>query len=356
MTNGLSVKRAQTVFPIENRSMTLLPLTLLQQAIHPEITGANWQRIKTSASPAMVYRVSISLSNGASAPATFVHKQILPDWPQDPNGADREVYFYSALAPQLDIRLPKVYLAGANPVTRERIIFLEALEDYRFPAENHRWTTQESECFLRTYARLHASANSNRLQNLDEDWLMARHETRLDPGELIHQAAELAERGLWRAHPVERLVDWVENRAKDIQQLPVTLLHNDVFPPNIGLPLDLCGDAVLVDWEMAGIGLPEMDLAFMFTQPYRSHAGLDRQKALEYYWEQRLALEGTIPPLQTRRVRQFYADAVWVLWLIPVAYRMARDPHSKGQAPYRYWTSFLAVLNEKLQALCGQLR
>ena len=59
-----------------------------------------------------------------------------------------------------------------------------------------------------------------------------------------------------------------------------------------GIPIGNSGDAVLLDWDMAGWGLAEMDLAYMFLGPYANHRRLDRQKALNYYWRQRQAVAG----------------------------------------------------------------
>jgi thiamine kinase-like enzyme len=154
---------------------------------------------------------------------------------------------------------------------------------------------------------------------------------------------------------MERLIE------QTLAQMPLfagegaTLLHNDVYPPNIGLPHDPGGEAVLVDWEMAGWGLAELDLAFMFMQPYRSARQIDRQAALDYYWDRRRRLAGAAPPIEERLARQRHADALWALALLPRAHEVAGSPLAPGSAPADYWDNMFGVLYERLKALCARL-
>jgi hypothetical protein len=207
---------------------------------------------------------------------------------------------------------------------------------------------------LRTYARFHVAGRAALPD--DRAWLLPRYEARVRTTDVLAQADELRRWGVWG--PLPRLPQLVARTLDGIRRLeshPVTLLHNDVSPANVGLPRDLRGSGVLVDWEMLGWGLPELDLAYMFTQPFRSAEGLDRTRMLDYYWDRRQALEGTIPPPAQRRWRQRHADAVLALWLVPVAHRVAAHPFPAGSAPRRYWRSMFGVLYERLGALCRDL-
>jgi aminoglycoside phosphotransferase (APT) family kinase protein len=134
-----------------------------------------------------------------------------------------------------------------------------------------------------------------------------------------------------------------------------TVLHNDVYPGNVGLPYDPGGEAALVDWEMVGWGMAELDLAFMFTQPYRSARQIDRTAALDYYWDQRQRLEGRVPGAEERQARQRHADALWALSLVPRAQEVARSPFPPGSAPADYWDAMYGVLYERLADLCSDL-
>jgi len=106
---------------------------------------------------------------------------------------------------------------------------------------------------------------------------------------------------------------------------------------------------------MASYGLPEMDLGFMFLQPFRAHQYLDKAQVLEAYWAARLAREGEILSREEREIRQFYADAVWGLWLVPVAYKMAAHPFPFGSAVAVYWESMFGVLEGHLRALSSRV-
>ena len=92
--------------------------------------------------------------------------------------------------------------------------------------------------------------------------------------------------------------------------------------------------------------MAELDLAFMFTQPFRSERNIDKQAALNYYWDQRHALDGGRPLASERQAAQAHADALWALSLIPVAHKVATHPHPPGSAPALYWNSMHTVVTE----------
>ncbi len=106
---------------------------------------------------------------------------------------------------------------------------------------------------------------------------------------------------------------------------------------------------------MVGWGLAEMDLAYMFLGPFGNHRRLNRQKALDYYWRQRQQLSGQRPPADELKALQFYADALWALWLIPVASKVARSPYPPGSPPRLYWDAMYVVLSQRLKELIHAL-
>jgi hypothetical protein len=229
---------------------------------------------------------------------------------------------------------------------------------FRFPSPRHRWTEEESGPMMNAYAMLHHAGESCLPPPDARAWLVDRHEARLEAtaGELPAMAQEVARRGMWPELPgLARLVEQNLATGRQLADGPVTVLHNDVYPPNIGFahqPLESRPRAVLLDWDMVGWGLAEMDLAFMFLQPYRSHCLLDRTAALEVYWRQRAKLAGFTFDPAARKARQDYADALWALWLVPVAFRMATSPFPPGSGPRVYWESMFSILGERLEALC----
>jgi Ser/Thr protein kinase RdoA (MazF antagonist) len=233
----------------------------------------------------------------------------------------------------------------------------DVAQTHRFPTPRHKWTQPEIEQILRTYAHLHAGGRS-RLQTEEElGWMMDRHETRLfdTAGELPGMVEALVARGVWPKMPAfGPLLEQTLRDAELLSDQPPTLLHNDVYPPNCGLPVTGEGEVILVDWDMVGSGLAEMDLAFMFMQPYGSQRRVDRRAALAHYWRCRQQLDERTPSKIELEVRQRYADALWALWLVPVAFRMSESPFPHGSAPRIYWDSMYRVLGERLQALSNE--
>jgi hypothetical protein len=335
-----------------------LTLRRLRQIVDPQISSFDFRLIKTSASPSMVYRVALDYPQGHPGVRSVIVKTIAPVWPKDPCGPDREVNFYSRLAPCLALRRPQVYYAGVDAGSQYRLIVMEDLSaSHHFPSPTHRWTPDEGGCMMRAYARLHVQGRDCLPPEEQRIWMwqMALQEKPWEPEVLLRMVGYLMAQGIWASLPrIERLIQRTLAELTVFARNPATLLHNDVYPPNVALPLDLDGDAVLLDWEMAGWGLAECDLAFMFLQPYRSAREIDRTRALAIYWAERRSLEGRCPPVAERQAVQRHADAMWALSLVPVAYQAAAEPYPAGSAPRAYWNAMFGVLYEHLANLCAE--
>jgi aminoglycoside phosphotransferase (APT) family kinase protein len=288
-----------------------------------------------------------------------VVKRIAADWPEDRHGHEREALFCRRLLPRLAVPHPRIYYAGKEPCSSCHLVIMEDVAgSHYFPRPRDPWSQTEIGQILRAYARLHTTGCEALHGEEDLSWLIERHEARLfeTAGELPGMVEAIAARGIWLRMPAfGALLERTLREAKRLSDQPITVLHNDVYPPNCGIPTMREGEAVLVDWDMVGSGLAEMDLAFMFLQPYGSHRGLDRTAALAHYWRCRQELDGEIPPETERRQRQRYADALWALWLVPVAFRMAESPFPAGSGPRIYWNAMFGVLGERLQALCHEI-
>lgn len=335
-------------------------LPLLQRVVHPRITRCNSLLIKISSSPARVYRLQIDDMAGDAGAATFILKVIAPEWPDDPAGADREWRFYSALHPRLALSRPHIWFAGIEPICGQRVVLMEDIgPDYRFFAPQHRWTEPEARCLLRAYARLHSHGERCLPAADQRDWLyrislFAMPWRTTDLAALAH---DLASKGVWPPLPrLEHLIRTVFAALPAFTAGPATLLHNDVTPANAALPHDLSrGEAILYDWEMVGWGRAELDLAFLFTQPFGSERNLPKQAVLAYYWQQRYLLDGIRPSAEECEAAQRQAEALWALSLIPVAHRMASHPHPPDSAPALYWRSMHPVVAARLQYLISEI-
>lgn len=329
-------------------------LALLRQVFTPRLRCFDRQTIKASATPATVYRLILEYDGRPTGPASTILKVVRPDWPGDPEGHDRERRFYAELAPGLELKHPHLYYAGIDPDSQCRVLLLEDLVGrHRFPPPTHAWTWEELRCLLRTYARLHVRGENCLPAAGQRDWLMSRHETRWTAEGIVGMVSDLAARGIWS--PLPHLEAFLQRTRDEIEAAagwPVTILHNDVYPPNGGLPADLeRGEAALIDWEMAGWGQAELDLAYMFTQPFCSASRLDQTQALRYYWQERGRWEGIIPSTAEQLARQRQANRLLALSLIPVAHRVAAQPFPTGSAPAVYWASMFGVLYRRLQEL-----
>jgi hypothetical protein len=331
--------------------MALPGLDFFRRVFGGELEGFSPALIKTSAAPAAVYRLRLQYRNGRRGEASVVVKCIEAGWPADPSGVDREIDFYCRYLPGAGLRLPRLYFAGIDPNTESRILILEDLSpQHRFPPPDHLWSAEEARCFLRSYARLHVCGQPYLPSYENRGGMLTYLRSPGEAEEILRMAGELVRRGIWELLPrLERLVEQTYSRlAYSGVSAPVTLLHHDLYPPNLGLPADLGEEAVLIDWEMGGWGLAETDLAYLFTQPFDSASRLDREETLAYYWAQRALLEGSIPPAGERRARQYFADSLFALALIPVAYQSAVRPYPQGSDPRSYWNAMFSVLHRKL--------
>ena len=334
-------------------------LDLLRNAISAGIVGFQDRLIKTGAVPTRVHRLHLEYEAQAVGPLSAILKVAAPDWPADPPGPDRERRFYACLLPQLDVAHPRIYYTGVEGETGCRILLLEDLAPTHYcPLPLHAWTPAEMHRLLRAYARLHIAGCDALPPQGERGWmwrpLLQRRDWTAD--QILARFQALVEWEIWSPlRAIERLIAETLAQMPHFGASPVTLLHNDVYPPNIALPrkTDDPSPAILLDWEMAGWGLAEMDLAFLFMQPYHSTRQVSRPKVLDYYWRQRLRLEGHIPPPDERRARQHHADALWALSLLLRAYDVASQPFPPGSPAAHYWASMFCVVYQRLRDLCG---
>ena len=331
-------------------------LDFFQRALGSSFNGFRLEFIKAGVEPSRVDRVILESAAGQSHPDTVILKRIAPDWPHDPLAGDRERRFYTELLPRLDAPHPRLYHAVVDPDTGYRVLLMEDLAaDYAFRDRTHIWTADEVRPMLRTYARLHAHGPAALPD--DRSWLLPRHESTWRADEvrrMIHGLVGATAMSPLHVDRFDQLVDRVQAGMDRFACEPPTLLHNDVYPPNVALPHALeGGDAMLIDWAMAGWGLAEMDLTYLFMQPFRSACALDRLETLRYYWQQRELIEGRDYPLEERLAVQAHADALMAVWFVPVAHRVWTTHQASGQPLVPYWEAMFGVLKDRWIELCG---
>lgn len=311
--------------------------------------------IKVSATPAHLERLFLTYGGAGAGPATLIAKWMAPEWPGDPAGQQRECLFYRHLAPLLALPGPRIFHAGPLEGSEHWLLLMEDLAaTHRFPPPTHRWRPEEMARILPGYARLHVRGRRLPLDEIPFLFPPYAHAVEERAADLPRMAHELA--GAERLPPLpalERLLRATLDEIARRRAEPVTLLHNDVYPPNAALPGGT-GEVVLLDWEMVGSGMAELDLAYLFCQPFGAERDLERASVLEQYWQAWEEAAGSRPPPPDERARrQRHADALLALWLLPVAHARAFPTAPLSGPTQRYWTQMFMVLGRRLEALCG---
>jgi hypothetical protein len=333
-------------------------LAVLRAWVSPHICDFSVRQIKISANPSAVYRIKLAYTEGHRGPPALIVKHIAPDWLGDPHGADREVRFYAELLPKLPTQWLRVFFAGLEAETGYRLVVMEDVSScFWFPDPMHLWTWTELCCVMRTYAHLHVEGRHCLPPPAARDWMWTIQQRTWDREELLAKFEDLVERQVWAPLPqLERLIGTTLALEPEVTTRPVTLLHNDICPQNVGLPHNRDGLAAPVDWEMPGWGLAELDLGYLFLLPFRNTRHINRHEALNLYWTERQALEGAVPPADERNTIQWFADALWALRQIIIAHRVVLKPFPAGSAPQAYWDAMYGVLYGRLAALCREIK
>ena len=270
----------------------------LRTVIQPQPGRLSISTIKDGFGPAEVYRVSFDPEEDHPWGRSVVAKFIKPDWPAGYFGPDRELRFYTELLPKLRIPHAELLYAGMDDQTRTRVLILQDLaETYSFPPPQHSWTLEEMRSIAEAYAGLHVAGQESLPAAGEREWMFTYHRLPWTAGDLADMVTSLVDRQIWAPIPGFRsFAERTFDMAVEYLASPPTLLHHEAYPSNIALPRDPGHPAILIDWDLVGWGLAELDLAYIFLLPYRSARLVNRARFLELYWAERARLEGMIPP------------------------------------------------------------
>jgi len=327
-------------------------LDLLKDALGVDIQDCRSELIKTTFPWSLVYRVTLP-TQGHFTHESVIVKAINPNGPNDPLDAEREFLFYQTLYPNINIPKPVVHLLTTDKASGWNLIVMEDLSStHRIPKHPYQWTGAELMSVLRAYACLHTS---NSL--LSAPWLNPRHESQLDFDAVPEQVAIVQRAGIWKALPqLAGLISYARESCKKYKDTAITLLHNDTTPTNAPLPLNLDSQpAKLIDWQDVGIGMAEMDLAYIDLQPFNSGRLIPRPQLLSVYWHFRTDNKANSLSLAERANRQLHADLVMALWLTRPASRVALHPYPAGTYQRMHWDSQFGIVYNRLKELADEI-
>jgi aminoglycoside phosphotransferase (APT) family kinase protein len=286
---------------------------------------------------------------------SVVVKMIDPNGPATKLESERELRFYQIVHPELHIAKPKVYFSTTDMATNFHAIIMEDLTStHRIPIHPHHWTRDELRSILQAYNQLHTS----KVRTLDFPWLAPRYESLLDFDMIPKQVATIQNAGIWGDLPhLSKLIAYARESIQKYADEKSSLLHGDPTPANAALPNDLDSQpAVLIDWQDAGIGMPEFDLAYMDLQPFDSARSIPRPELLDMYWNFRAEIDSDIPTLGERHARQLHADVVMALWLTASASRVTLHPFPHGSYPHLHWSSQFGIVYNRLTTLTQEIK
>lgn len=329
--------------------------------LHAPVSSFRTTFIKEGFLPTSVQRVHFDGADD-SLPRSAILKCARPGWQNDPWGAEREARVYSELLAQLPVPHPKPYylaLGGAQDHTQ--IVLQDLDQDFVFYPEAHLWTRSQARAMLRTYARLHMYGQT--LAVARQPYLMPRLQARWSPAGARAMFADFSETAdlCEMVRPALPLVDVVLKLLPKLRELadkePPTLVHYDAYPPNIAFARhDEQADAVLIDWALATCDIGEIDLAFIFTQPYQSDQLLDWREALRYYCERKAELTGCeynwaerVEVFRYARIQAVFASLVPIHRAWQKAQRNGTPFAANSPDPFvRFYIAMLGDLIERL--------
>ena len=164
------------------------------------------------------------------------------------SGYEREVRFYREVAPRIQTRVPRCYLAQHDEATDEHVLLIEDLgSTHRAGDLLHGMRVEDAAAVLRELALLHCVESSDPPPPDPP----AREVTRRFFAECLAEHGAYLE-GLVGSETMraldpfgDALVLWVERSLAR----PQTLLHTDMHPGNIMFPREGGGRVALVDWQ-----------------------------------------------------------------------------------------------------------
>ena len=338
-----------------------LPIEFWREILRAPLARVETTIIKEGYLPSAVYRVQLESADEAT-PRSVILKCARPPWGDDASRREREYCVYAELVSQIPIRQATRYFSQLGDESNHTHIVMQDLaDDYIFYPETHAWTWSEAQAMLRVLAQLHSAGE--RLRVSERAYLMPRLCTRWSPSRAREMFADLLNTSWLHARMIraDSHVDAALNALPRLEHIaanePLTLVHYDIYPPNVAFTRNATQpDAVLIDWAAATADIAEIDLAFLFQQPYKSARLLDWRTALRFYWDERARLTGNAYAWQ-QRCAVFQYARIQALFTTFLAIHRAWEKCERENlriapdSPDPYMRFFDATLNDVLDTL-----
>lgn len=285
-------------------------------------------------------RVSVSYSGADSAtlPASLIVKLQSEDEVSRQVAVDADNYqmerrMYEVLAEDLVVGVPKAFQILPDP-SGNVVFVMEDLSLRPGLYAVNQWnlngcSLSEAACVARALGKLHAQFWGD--VRLLPDWLPATCDIEArSPATLAAQCAEdFCASPYFQAltEQVQEAVQHALSKAEGVAEAlssagPVTLLHHDARTDNLFWgAADVPGGVVFLDWQMAGLGVGPLDLAWFlsssFLEPGAQSRVADYTYLLEEYWHSLVegGVDGARYSIEAAR-RDFLLGLLWSFLVI----------------------------------------
>jgi hypothetical protein len=294
-------------------------------AVQSTVIGEGIGYLSSVARVKLLYDKSDVIKQGA--PRTVIVKiepqnEMFRRLGQEFNAFQREIRFYRQVAPQVNVRLPKVYYTLAEPPN-----FAIVMEDLCHCTPGDQLAGMHAQQVITTariMAKLQASFwNSAALSALDwmpSTWDLWRHFTDHWPSFVEHCHQWLGPEHLLLGKRVAKHASWIIDQ---MQQAPPTIVHCDLREDNLlfGAP-GTPEEVLIVDWQLAIRGMGAYDIASL--QGGSELAAERKGHALSVLcaWHETLLADGVIDYPYDDALRHFRLASLVCLTL-PVYFHMA---------------------------------
>jgi aminoglycoside/choline kinase family phosphotransferase len=248
------------------------------------------------------------------------------------NMYEREVTFFNAVAPEVDVPMPRCYFAAMDVEAGENIVMLEDLHDYRAGDQVKGATVAEVRAIIDAIVPLHAKfwgraegrfpgmmqVNSSYIEpfmpGIEGTWENA-----------ITQFGHCMTPEVREALP--RYVRHLRSIMRANGDRTMTLIHGDVRIDNV-----MFGDGrpgllpvVMLDWQAIMVSNPMQDMAWMLSTGVSTSLRRAHEDEMLEYYRHRLADHGVDDYSQAQARDDYDMGLLWML-CYPVIIGGAFDP------------------------------